>query len=301
MATTVTRNALTPARQVAPAATVKASPGNWRHPRLAEIEKRRSRTVFGEGNVRQIAYNSLALFTIEIVRAILYHYIRVDFLTLSTKNSYSWIYVVLLVVPWFNIVIALLPLFRPVDDLSDIPLTPSQRKLLGLPSIAKAAAPGAPVVSTPPKYSRTPSMAGTPASMKTGGGGGSSAATATAAAANTGTPAGARTLNNNALPYTASPVVGSPLFQKSKQVAAVNVHSPLGASTMSNRNISFASSISSSAFGSSTSSSVFEGPATPTPGSSKKRSNVSSVALNNKWLFEKGRRSPGASVMQQGL
>lgn len=219
-------------------------------------------------------------------------------LTLSTKSYSSWIYAALLVAPLFNIVIALLPLFRPVDDLSDIPLTPSQRKLLGLPSIAKAAAPGAPTISTPPKYSRTPSMAGTPASMKTGGGGGSAAA----AAANNGSPAGARTLNN-ALSYSASPVVVSPLFQKSKQSAAVNVPSPLGASTMSNSN-PFASSISSSAFGSSTGSSVFGGEgslATPTPASGKKRSNVSSVALNNKWLFEKGRRSPGASDMQQGL
>lgn len=290
MATTVTRNVLTPAKQVAPAATVKASPGNWRHPRLAEITKRRSRTVFGEGNVRQIAYNSLALFIIEGVRTVLHPCFRVDFLTLSTKSYSSWIYAALFLVPLFNIVIALLPLFRPVDDLSDIPLTPSQRKLLGLPSIAKAAAPGAPTISTPPKYSRTPSMTGTPASMKTGGGG-------SAAAVNTDSPAGARSLN--ALPYSPSPVV-SPLFQKSKKSAAVNVPSPLGASTMSNN--PFALSSSSSAFGSSTGSSVFgESPATPTPASGKKRSNMSSVALNNKWLFEKGRRSPSASVMQQGL
>ncbi|KAK3351519.1 nuclear pore complex component-domain-containing protein [Neurospora tetraspora] len=267
MATTVTRNVLTPVKQTAPAATVQASPGNWRHPLLAEITKRRSRTVFGEENVRQIAYNSLALFLIEGLRAVLHPYFRVDFLTLSSKSYGSWIYAVLLLVPLFNIVVALLPLFRPADDLSDIPLTPSQRKLLGLPPIAKAT-PGATAISTPPKYSRTPSMAGTPASMKTGG--------SALSVANNGSPG--RTLN---APYSPSPV--SPLFQKS----TMNVPSPLGASTMSNP---FASSISSSAFGSSTGSSVFgEGPATPTPASGK-RSNVSSVALTNKWLYEKRRR-----------
>ncbi|CCC12455.1 hypothetical protein SMACR_06536 [Sordaria macrospora] len=289
MATTVTRNVLTPVKQTAPAATVKASPGNWRHPRLAEITKRRSRTVFGERNVRQIAYNSLALFVIEGLRTVFHPYSRVDFLTLSSKSSSSWIYAAVLLVPLFNIVVALLPLFRPADDLSDIPLTPSQRKLLGLPSITKAT-PGGPSISTPPKYSRTPSMAGMPASMKTGG-------SAALSAANNGSPG--RTLN--AQPYSPSPV--SPLFQKAMQgnrQSAVNVPSPLGASTAGNN--PFLSSISSSAFGSSTGSSVFggEGPATPTPASGK-RSNVSSVALTNKWLFEKGRRSPSSSVMQQSL
>ncbi|KAK3499849.1 nuclear pore complex component-domain-containing protein [Neurospora hispaniola] len=274
MATTVTRTVLTPVKQTAPGATVQAGPGNWRHPLLAELEKRRRRTVFGEENVRQIAYNSLALFVIESLRAVLHPYLRVEFLTLSWKSYGSWIYAALLLVPLVNIVIALLPLFRPADDFADIPLTPSQRKLLGLPPIAKAT-PGATAISTPPKYSRTPSMAGTPASMKTGG-------SALSMAKNGSSEI---TLSE---PYSPSPV--SPLFQKVMQgnkQFTVNAFSPLGASTMSNP---FGSSISSSAFGSSTGSSVFgEGPATPTPASGK-RSNVSSVALTNKWLFEKRRR-----------
>lgn len=37
----------------------------------------------------------------------------------------------LLAVPMYNIVISLWPLFRIKDDISDIPLTPGQRKLLG--------------------------------------------------------------------------------------------------------------------------------------------------------------------------
>src|SRR4051794_27000152 len=53
----------------------------------------------------------------------------------------SWIYLTLALIPLVNIVRALLPLFRPKDDLSDIPLTPAQRKLLGLAPSSGAATP----------------------------------------------------------------------------------------------------------------------------------------------------------------
>ena len=37
------------------------SPGNWKHPRLAEITRRQGRTVFSEKNVKTIAYNFATL------------------------------------------------------------------------------------------------------------------------------------------------------------------------------------------------------------------------------------------------
>jgi nucleoporin POM34 len=40
---------------------VTDSPGTWRHPRLDEITRRRNATTFSEKNVRQIAYNVIAL------------------------------------------------------------------------------------------------------------------------------------------------------------------------------------------------------------------------------------------------
>jgi nucleoporin POM34 len=40
-----------------------------------------------------------------------------------------------------------------------------------------------------------------------------------------------------------------------------------------------------------------DGPATPTPVTGKK----SSVSLNSKWLYEKGRRSSGSSWLHQNL
>lgn len=62
------RNVMTPVKQTTTVAPVKESPGNWRHPRLAEITQRRSKTVFSEKNARQIAYNIGALATIVVLR-----------------------------------------------------------------------------------------------------------------------------------------------------------------------------------------------------------------------------------------
>ena len=49
---------------------------------------------------------------------------------------------------------ALLPLMRGKDDLSDIPLTPAQRRLLGLEPSSTPPAPGSTYV-TPPRYAKS--------------------------------------------------------------------------------------------------------------------------------------------------
>jgi len=175
----------------------------------------------------------------------------------------GWIYLTLTIIPLFNIGRALLPLFRPRDDIADIPLTPAQRKLLGLPPSSRPATPGS-AYSTPPRYSRTPSLAGSPVSLK------SYASSPTPNLASPGS-------------ITNSPVAASPLLQKAVGVAMGGARKssfgspgPLGAST------------ATSLFG--------DGPATPTPAGKR-----SSVSLNNKWLYEKGRRSSGNSWLHQGI
>lgn len=160
-------------------------------------------------------------------------------------------------VPIFNISRALLPLVRQPDDLSDIPLTPAQRKLLGLPPSSKPETPNS-AYSTPPRYSRTPSLAGSPASIR------SYASSPTAAI---GSP----------VSVSNSPAAASPLLHK--VVGGVR-RSSFGASGQ---------------FGASTTS-LLDGPSTPSPATGKR----SSVSLNNKWLYEKGRRSSG-NVRLQGL
>lgn len=186
------------------------------------------------------------------------------------KQYSSWIYATLVLVPLINIAFALLPLVRPKDDLSDIPLTPAQRKLLGLPPSSRPATPNS-VYSTPPRYSRTPSLAGSPASIKS---------------------------------YTSSPLASpgsgqysSPRFntspsklnapQYSPSTVSPLLHKAVGGGMNGGRTSSFGST---SPLGASTASSVFgDAPSTPTPTTGKR----SSVSLNNKWLYEKGRRSSG--------
>jgi hypothetical protein len=43
------------------------SPGNWRHPRMDEITRRRAATVFTETNLKTFVYNVLALVAVYLV------------------------------------------------------------------------------------------------------------------------------------------------------------------------------------------------------------------------------------------
>ena len=171
---------------------------------------------------------------------------------------------------------------RPKDDLSDIPLTPAQRKLLGLPQSSRAATPNS-VYSTPPRYSRTPSLAGSPASIKS---------YASSPLSNIASPGSGP--YSPSKPY--SPAAVSPLLQKAvggggagnPPRTSFGSPSPLGAST------------TSTMFGASTASSMWGGdvPGTPTPATTGKRSTVS---LNSKWLYEKGRRNSSNNWLHQNL
>ena len=60
---------MTPVKQTPP--PVRESPGNWKHPRLAEITRRQSKTAFNEKNIMQIVYNVGAMATVALVRKML--------------------------------------------------------------------------------------------------------------------------------------------------------------------------------------------------------------------------------------
>ncbi|WYZ38843.1 hypothetical protein EsH8_III_000757 [Colletotrichum jinshuiense] len=240
------------------------SPGTWRHPRLNEITRRRNATTFSDKNVRRIAVNVVFLLSIWLSQILSRSYIPAHWLSSSLRSYLGWAYYLVQLVPLFNIGMAMLPLFRPADDLSDIPLTPAQRKLLGLPASSVAATPDA-VYSTPPRYSRTPSLAGSPASNRSFSG---------SPLSGRGSPALGASLNGQS--YSPSPLQNSP--------------SKFSGSFNSNRRSSFGSSVN---LGASTSSSLFPDPSTPSPSTGKR----TSVGLNNKWLYERGRRSSGGSWM----
>lgn len=170
-----------------------------------------------------------------------------------------------------NIFVALYPLFRPKDDLSDIPLTPSQRALLGLdPTVTPPATPGTQYI-TPPRYRL-------------------SSASRQASPASRGTsplPASGPLSSGRRASMGASfSPSASPLFQKA--VTSGNRESVRRQSFGSPSPLS-----SSSPFRDSLSSSIGRGPASPSPVGSKR----SSLGLSNKWLYEKSsRRLSGNAV-----
>ena len=162
-----------------------------------------------------------------------------------------------------NIFVALYPLFRPKDDLADIPLTPTQRSLLGLnPSASNSATPGSHYV-TPPRYrmssSRTVSPVGRSASPLSTGANGSTQ----------------RTVSGPSFSPTSSPLLHKAMSNGNKE---------------STRRPSFGSSYGSPASPLARSTSSFKessfGPATPSPMGGKRVN----AGLSNKWLYERSRR-----------
>lgn len=262
------------------------SPGTWRHPRLDEITRRRNATTFSEKNIRQIAYNAAALLALWSVQMIVR--LKVDpqvygeyysasswkdtllTTTHSLSNSarlyLSWAWFIFQLVPFVQIGTACLPLFRPNDDLSDIPLTAAQRKLLGLPPSSAPPTPDA-KYSTPPRYSRTPSIAGSA---------GSRGSYNSSPLSGRGSPALHGSVGGSPSPYSPA---GSPMLQKSFSGLANGRRSSFG---------------STSPFGASSSANLFSdsaSPNSPSPSGGKR----TSVGLNSKWLYEKGRRSSGSA------
>lgn len=175
----------------------------------------------------------------------------------SIRFYLGWTWFLFQLIPLFNIGLACLPLVRSEDDLTDIPLTPAQRKLLGLPPSSAAATPDA-KFSTPPRYSRTPSIAGSV---------GSRGSYPSSPLSGRGSPV---------VPGSSGSPLGSPLFQKNVGAFGNGRRSSFGSGTP---------------FGASTSTNLFSDSGSPSPSGGKR----TSVGLNNKWLYEKSRRSSGSA------
>lgn len=157
-----------------------------------------------------------------------------------------------------NIFVAMWPLIRAKDDMSDIPLTPAQRKLLGLPPSNKPLASGESYV-TPPRFTRTPTpMSGSPNNRPS--------------SPQSGSPLNGR--NSSGSPFSPST---SQYLQKAMG----------GVGTSGSRRHSYGSPSPLGQAGSRIN--LQQTPGSPSPAASK----GSSVGLNNRWLFEKGRRNSG--------
>jgi nucleoporin POM34 len=174
----------------------------------------------------------------------------------------SYIYLAARVILIYNILVALLPLIRPKDNLDDIPLTPAQRKLLGLPASDAPPTPGSQYV-TPPRYARTPtSKSGSPSSP----------------------------FSNTPLSGKGSPIQGSGRGSTFSPNASPLLHKAMAGGLGNTRRGSYGSP---SPLGPGVPKPWFDGPTSPSPSSGK----GTSVGLNSKWLYEKGRGSPGNSSL----
>lgn len=285
------------------------SPGNWRHPRLAEIERRKEQSTFNDNNLRIIVGNICALILLWATHTLVrWLGFSLRFVTLpqctarfqgslhgpgadstpclSSKNDplrwyLLWGYRAVQLVPAFNIGFAVLPLWRKPDDLADIPLTPGQRRLLGLaPVPANPAA--ARQVSTPPRYSRTPSVAGATA--------GSAFSTPNSTRASPG--GSVASLPGSPYSPAASPLLhkgGAGVLQRQRRASSIG-GSPLGGGNGGGTLAAILGNAGSPAGG--LLLGADNGGGSPSPASAGKRS---SIGLNSKWLYEKGRRTSGGS------
>jgi len=251
------------------------SPGSWQHPRLAEINRRQRATSFDETKRRVLFYSVVILFLSYYIPGYLQlgHYI-----SLSTTNQWlaTWAFRLFRLTVTYNGYQALRPLlpWSKIDDLSDIPLTPRQRSLFGLPATSTPATPGSVGTHTPPRYQRS-----TPRAVSA-----TSSRIATAGSSPYGQSG------------SGSPLSGSPI--RSGGLGSGGSFSGSPANGLVRRATTGGNSKRGS-LGSSTSrllemeDSVFGAPLTPTPSGGQRGV---SVALNNKWLYKRQHGSPGGST-----
>ena len=167
----------------------------------------------------------------------------------------------------YNITTAFLPLVKTKDELADIPLTPTQRKLLGLdPNIKPPLTPGTQYV-TPPRYPRSP----TPRTISP----------ANRSSGNLGTPI-------SRSPSFGREVSGSPTGSPPWQKAVENARDPA-------RRSSYGSPSPLGPGIGGREGSVLGAPSTPSP-----TGRGTTVSLNSKWLYNRGRSSSGERGVYSG-
>lgn len=163
--------------------------------------------------------------------------------------------------PLYNIAMAVLPLIKTRDELTDIPLTPSQRALMGLDPNAKSSTSDTQYI-TPPRYARSV----TPRSSS----GGWPSNDSNSPFSRRESPLYGRDRSDS--PFSPS---GSPLWQKAiskdrdaARRSSLGSPSPLGP-------------------GFNPKESILGVPSTPSPTAGKN----TSVSLNSRWLYNRGRTS----------
>ncbi|KAF2153555.1 hypothetical protein K461DRAFT_241144 [Myriangium duriaei CBS 260.36] len=247
----------TPKPQTPP---LPSQPGTWTHPMVDVIAKRQNKAVFNSENARSACQNAI-FFVVSIFAPSLAASYTPKWLTVLLDPYHAYVVTGIRIFFLASFLYAFRPLLFAKDEIDDIPLTPSQRALLGLKPSGTPMTPGSQFI-TPPRYSRS----GTPLSAQSD--------RARSQSPFSGSPLDGRArsgsidrgMGQSTNRMSGSPYSGSPLVQKA-----------LTGST--GRRMSFDTTGGSSSSGL---------PSTPTPIGAGR----ASVGLNNKWLYERGRGSP---------
>ena len=267
--------------------------GTWRHPQLDDIARRQSATTFSSKNLWaatvSVAFLAMTFYTAPTVQS-WFKYAQ-DSRKLDAwgtdavyRNllpqeaepylSYALHGVRALIV--FNLLYALSPLYLRKDDLSDVPLTPSQRNLLGLGPSSAPETPGSTYV-TPPRYSRSTSRSASSSRAATLGS--TSYEWSPSGSPIGGSPLAGRGVGSASIwGAGSSPVsgAGSPWVRKAMEGRRLSSGGRLPAGSPLSKELALDESLRVSSM-----------PGTPTPGG-----RGASVQLNSKWLYQKRKESP---------
>ncbi|OAL18776.1 hypothetical protein AYO20_11696 [Fonsecaea nubica] len=292
--------------------TPPSTPGKFRHPMTTEILRRNAATALTDRSVKGAMTNAAALLITFIFSDVYYRSVP-PLLSSSgiadpTQISRTALLIIRLLF-CLNIILLLRPIMPYIskkDQITDIPLTPSQRSLLGLnPSANQGQSPAGSAASyvTPPRYRRlSASFGGSPTQ---GYGSGSTdrrsiSANYSSSPLSTSrytlgfSPTPSQSLRRTASgsPFSPSPTA-SPLFHKavsqnqSSQFLdgefGTNNHSSFGAISGGNSGLNRSQSLRERR----PRRSSFE-PTSPSP----TRGPQVVPGLNYKWLYDKGRKLP---------
>ncbi|KAL1645752.1 hypothetical protein SLS58_003636 [Diplodia intermedia] len=256
---------VTPASSTIAVAGSAPGTGTWRHPQFEEITRRQNASAFGEDQAKSLFSTACLFFLTFAVTAFTPAWFAdsaIANVPLLSIRYLIWLARVVLVI---NGSITLLPLFRTQDEVADIPLSASQRALLGLDP--RVSTPGGSIV-TPPRYARSATPRSGDRLLQTG-------------SPNYGSPF------NSSIGFreTSSPFspITSPLLQKAVSGRRRNSLSSSQSAAVSGRELY-------DSLGKDTGKDSLLIPGTPTPIGGGKGP---SVALTSRWLYERNRRSSG--------
>jgi nucleoporin POM34 len=135
-----------------PSSPDKVPTGSWSHPAYSEIQKR---TVNKEKIVKKVLINITVLVGLYISAQILSEFSFINSMMHSLPEVSRWMsrgVMALQFITAYNVVHGLWRLLQFQDKFEDLPLTPSQRKLFGLPESSKPSPKSTP---SPPKYMKS--------------------------------------------------------------------------------------------------------------------------------------------------